>query len=90
MSAFTKAANVGSSLLDADLDAPLSDQTAADLKTAWANAYANLEWSIRLSPADTLVSRLWRQLQRKLVTAMAIEKVKALVHASMPSNKIQF
>ena len=90
MSAFTKAASVGTAMLDADLDAPLSEQTAADLKAAWASAYANLEWSIRLSPADALVSRLWRQLQRKLVTAMTIEKVKALVHASMPSNKFQF
>ena len=90
MSAFGKAKEGATAVLDADLDAPLSDQTATDLKAAWEKSYAGLEWSIRLTPADALVARLWRQLQRKLITAMAVEKVKALVHSSMPSNKFEF
>ena len=90
MAAFGKAKDGGTAVLDADLDAPLSDQTATDLKAAWKTTYGDLEWSIRLTPADALVARLWRQLQRKLITAMAIEKVKALVHSSMPSNKFEF
>ncbi|CAE7369460.1 DNMT3A, partial [Symbiodinium necroappetens] len=57
-----------------DLDDPLDPATQESLLDAWRKRY-NLELPVHMAPSDTLLSRVWREMQRGTVTVIGIDKV---------------
>ena len=68
-----------------DLDDPLDASTQESLLDAWRKRY-NLELTVYMAPSDTLLGRVWRELQRGTLTVIAVDKVKSLFAANRPKN----
>ena len=68
-----------------DLDDPLDSSTQESLMETWKKRY-NLELSVHMSPSDSLLGRVWREIQRGTLTVIAIDKVKSLFAVNKPKN----
>jgi len=72
------------------LDCALSAAQCNTLADAWT-ARHNLVLDPNLRPADALIARLYREMQRKVPSLIDVRKVKALIHAAVPdiTRKVQ-
>ncbi|CAE7614995.1 ddx1 [Symbiodinium sp. KB8] len=68
-----------------DLDDPLDPATQESLLDAWRKRY-NLELPVHMAPSDTLLGRVWREMQRGTVTVIGIDKVRSLFAANRPQK----
>ena len=68
-----------------DIDDPLDPATQDSLLDAWRKRY-NLELPVHMAPSDTLLGRVWREMQRGTVTVIGIDKVRSLFAANRPQK----
>ena len=66
-----------------DFDQPLQDAAALEIQDAWDKRY-HLTLEIRVSPADSLVARLYREFRRSAATVIPVSKCRSLFQANKP------
>ncbi|CAE8721778.1 unnamed protein product, partial [Polarella glacialis] len=69
-----------------DMDEPLDAPTQDSLLKQWTATY-NQNLAAWLRPADSLLGRIYREVQRNTPTVISIKKVKSLLIASRPSSE---
>ena len=68
-----------------DWDDPIESDTQQSLLAAWALTY-NIVIPMFLMPSDTLLGRLYREIQRVAATVIPLKKVRSLFQQTMPSR----
>ena len=70
----------------AELDDLLEEETLRELKVQFWKRY-KMKYSVEVSPSDQLLSRCYRDLEKRLLTVYDIWKVKTLRHQVMTTKK---
>jgi hypothetical protein len=71
------------SLNDDKVDDPLPQLTLATLADLW-KARHDLELDPHMRPADALIARIYREINRNTASLIDISKVRSLIHAAAP------
>ena len=70
----------------AEMETPLDDDTRDELDKNWTDRY-HLVVNIKLAPADTLVTRKYRQIQKKNHEVDDVRKIRTVYHSTKPQEK---
>eukprot|EP00971_Amphidinium_carterae_P346958 6488727-Amphidinium_carterae.1 len=71
-----------------DLDALLPEQDLTNLKTLFWSRY-KLDFSVSTEPSDFLISRISRELQKRLLQVHSVWRTKTLTHQLKQERKKQ-
>ena len=70
-----------------DMEAPLPEGITERLKANWKAIHGDLDFGPRISAADTLINRLWREITRNCGQVHAVEKLKSQLQSAIPCDQ---
>ena len=71
---------------DGESEEPIPEKEAEGLAARWLLLY-HLEMSIYLRPADSLLAKLWREVQRNEHTVHVAKKIRSIFQATLPNQE---